>query len=137
MLTAVWDHVLRERILDLEFVSEDQALCWVSECADDWLAGRKLGAHPATHADALSADGGQFGSTKDAPRKEHTRSIDLTTRKSGRSLHELMASDAQAEVHLEAPASASAAMLKSRDVAPSRVKQLTGVIFTCRREQST
>jgi hypothetical protein len=135
ILIATWDHVLRERILGVEFVSEDQALCWISACADEWIAGQKPASLQAPHPYTPAVEDGGSVSTEDACREEHRRPIDLATRKSGHPFHDAMTSDAQIEVHLEAPASASAAMLRSPGVVPSRLKQLTGVIFTYRRER--
>jgi hypothetical protein len=135
ILIATWDHVLRERILGVEFASENQALRWISECADEWIAGRKPADLQAMQPDAPPAEGGRSGSTADASREEQLISINLAARRSNRPLYDAMTSDAQVEVHLEAPGTASAAMLRSPGVAPNRLTQLTGVIFTYRRER--
>jgi hypothetical protein len=143
MLTAIWDHVLRERILDLEFESEDEALSWVSEHSAEWLAGRKPACLRSKHMYASSERAAPAASAAE----EYAGSIDLgksfgQNLSAGASngaplLPERRVSHTQIEVHLEAQDGPSAAMPESFDVTSSRVKQLTGVIYTYRRERTT
>lgn len=138
LLTAIWDHVLRERIPDLEFVSEDQALSWVNEHAEDWLAGRKSRGSErleTAHTRAPSAEIGQVVSMADAVLDEQPRSIDLTAPKYDCSLQELIASDVSTGMRLEAAPSASTAP-QSFDVTPGRIKRMAGVLILDSPERS-
>jgi hypothetical protein len=139
-LAAIWDHVLRERILGLEFASEDQALCWVSERSHDWLARREFGlsdSPEAIHTYVPSNEGGKFVSIAGATEDKRTGSIYLVAHKYGRSLHELMTSDVQDGTKIEVLGPASRTLLKALDVAPGQVKRLSGMHLTDRPDQSS